>query len=124
MADLATNLGVVPQTQTTTNAAVGRGLRVTLDSSGTVSVSAIGVAGDYVTLVDIPASTPGACNAMGNGAKVAALASEACAVGDAAYSAASGKFSKTSTNAVRVGKWVQAASGDGVLGVVQLEPQA
>ena len=41
-------------------------------------------------------------------------------IGDSAYSAASGKFSKTSTNAVLCGKWVLAASGDGVLGEVEL----
>ncbi len=124
MAELATNIGTVPMTVLTTAASVARGLRVTLDASGTVSVSAIGVRGDYVTETDIPASTYGAANPSGNGAKVSAVASEAVAVGDPAYSAASGKFSKTSTNAVLMGKWVQAASGDGVLGVVLLETVA
>jgi hypothetical protein len=57
---------------------------------------------------------------MSGGNKVPAVASEAVAVGDPAYTAAAGKFSKTSSSATLVGKWVLAASGDGVLGEVEL----
>jgi hypothetical protein len=124
MAELATNIGVVPQTILASTSAISRGYRVTLASDGTVSASAIGVRGDYIAVNDIAASSYGIGHACGTGAKISAVASEAVAVGDAAYSAASGKFSKTSTNAVLMGKWVQAASGDGVLGVVQLETVA
>ena len=124
MAELATNIGVVPQTILASTSAISRGYRVTLASDGTVSASAIGVRGDYIAVNDIAASGYGTGHACGTGAKIAAIASEAVAIGDAAYSAASGKFSKTSTNAVLMGKWVQAASGDGVLGVVQLETVA
>lgn len=124
MAELATNIGVVPQTILASTSAINRGLRTTLASDGTVSVSAIGVRGDYITVNDVAASSYGTGHACGTGAKISALASEAVAIGDLAYSAASGKFSKTSTNAVLMGRWVQAASGDGVLGVVQLETVA
>lgn len=120
MAEMATYVGVTPRTVIATNVAIGRGLRVVKDSSGTVAVAGIGVRGDYVTIADIEASKPGMACSMADGAKVPAVASEACAVGDDAYSAASGKFSKTSTNAVYCGRWSLAASADGVLGEVEL----
>jgi hypothetical protein len=123
MAELATNIGIVPMTVKATNVAITRGKRVTLDSSGTVAVSAIGVRGDYVTVNDIAASDYGNASPMQAGQKVSAYASEAVAVGDAAYSAASGQFSKTSTNAVLVGKWAQAAAAN-TLGVVLIETVA
>jgi hypothetical protein len=123
MAELATDIGLVPMTVLTTNVAVTRGKRVTIDSSGNASVSAIGVRGDYVTSNDIAASDYGNATPMQAGAKVSAYASETVAVGDAAYSAASGQFSKTSTNAVLVGKWVQAAAVN-TLGVVLIETVA
>lgn len=123
MADLATHIGIVPMTVLASTSAISRGYRVTLASDGTVSASAIGVRGDFVMVNDVAASGYGTANPMTNGAKVDAFASEAVAVGDAAYSAASGAFSKTSTNAVLVGKWVQAASAN-TLGVVLLETVA
>lgn len=121
MADIATYTGVTPIAKTLTNAACARGLRVALDSSGTISAAAIGVRGDYVTMQDGVANQVIEVTPAGTPAKVPAVASEAVAVGDTAYSAAAGKFSKTSTSAVLMGKWVMAASGDGVLGEVQLE---
>ncbi len=120
MADIATYTGVTPISKPLTAAACARGLRVTLDSSGTVSASAIGVRGDYVTLRDGVASEVVPVVPSGTPAKVPAVASESVAIGDPAYSAASGKFSKTSTSAVLMGKWTMAASADGVLGEVQL----
>jgi len=119
MAEMATYIGIEQRT-VTANAAIGRGLRGTLNSSGTLDLSAIGVAGDYVALHDIEANKPGAAASIAGGGKVPAVASEATLVGDIAYSAASGQFSKTAAGAVAVGKWVLAASGAGVLGEVEL----
>lgn len=124
MAELATYVGIAPRTIKSTNVAQARGVRVVRDSSGTTAVADATVRGDYVTLQAIEASAYGqACNAAGGG-KVPALASEAVAVGDLAYAAAAGKFSKTSTNAALMGRWTLAASGDGVLGEVELLPVA
>lgn len=120
MAELATYLGVLPKTISLTNAACARGVRVTRNSSGLCAVADATTRGDYVTLRDgaalevidaVPAGTP---------AKVPALASEAATVGALAYAAAAGKFSVTSTNAALMGRWTLAASGDGVLGEVEL----
>ena len=123
MADLATHIGTVPMTVLASTSAINRGYRVTLASDGTVSASAIGVRGDFVTTGDIAASGYGGATPLNGAQKVDAFASEAVSVGDAAYSAASGAFSKTSTNAVLVGKWVQAAAAN-TLGVVLLETVA
>lgn len=119
MAEMATYAGAKPRT-ITANAALARGLRVTLNSSGTCDVQDASAAGDYVTLQAVEALKTGAAVNIASGCKVPALASEATTVGDAAYAAASGKFSKTSTNATLVGRWTLAASGDNVLGEVEL----
>jgi hypothetical protein len=121
MAEPATYLNVTPISRKNTAVAIGRGLRCLIDANGLISVAGILVKGDVVTAQDFaaageyglvfPVSSPGA---------VPAVASEAVAVGDDAYSAANGQFSKTSTGAVYVGRWVQAASGAGVLGAVLL----
>lgn len=125
MAELASTIAVSPITILATAVAQVRGVRVTLDSTGATAVSAIGVRGDFVTDQAIAASEYGLAYSTNGGGVVAALASEATAVGDPAYSAASGKFSKsTGGGAVLVGKWVQAASADGVLGMVLLETVA
>jgi hypothetical protein len=120
MAELATYIGVTPVSVALTAAAIGRGVRVTRNSSGLCAATAIGTRGDYVTLREGVASEVIPAVSAGSPAKVPALASEAVAVGDLAYSAANGKFSKTSTDAVLMGRWTLAASGDGVLGEVQL----
>ena len=120
MALQATYIGATPRTITATNVAQARGVRVALDSSGTTAIADATVRGDFVTLQAIPASGSGVAASMSDGAKVPALASEAVTVGDLAYSAADGKFSKTSTNAVLVGRWSLATSGNAVLGEVEL----
>lgn len=120
MADLATYNSVSPVTIKVGAAAVARGVRVLLGSDGTVSAASAAARGQYVTLREgaIGEAIPGV--AAGTPAKVPALASEAVDVGDPAYSAANGKFSQTATDAVYMGVWTMAASGDGVLGEVQL----
>lgn len=120
MAELATYTGVTPISKKLTNSAIGRGLRVVLNSSGVVALAGIGVPGHYVTLQSGAADEVVPVVPLGTPAKIPAVASEAVAVGDKAYSAANGKFSKTSTDAVEVGVWTLAASADGVLGEVQL----
>lgn len=120
MAELATYTGVTPITKKLTNATIGRGIRVALNSSGLVSAAGIDAPGHYVTLQSGAANEHIPVVPLGTPAKVPAVASEAVAVGDKAYSAADGKFSKTPTDAVEIGVWTQAASADGVLGEVQL----
>ncbi len=118
MAEMATYAGPSERTGIA-NAALVRGVRVTRNSSGTLDVTAAATRGDYVTAQDIAAAKAGQVFESTHG-KVPALASEATLVGDTAYGAASGKFSKTSTNAAVMGRWTLAASGDGVLGEVEL----
>lgn len=124
MPDPSTYIGVEPVTIKATAVAQARGIRVTLNSSGETAKSAIGVRGDYVTMQAIGASEVGLATFTSGGGVVPALASEAVAVGDLAYSAADGKFSKTASGAVLMGRWTQAASGDGVLGQVLLNSAA
>ena len=107
------------KTVTATAVAIVRGARLLLNTNGLVSVAGLTICGDYVALQDIAASGTGLAAPIGGGGSVPMLASENCTVGAAAYSAASGKTSKTSTNAVLVGKWLQAPSTD-TLGVVEL----
>jgi hypothetical protein len=123
MATLATTVIPLQKTVTATNVALGRGVRVTLNSSGLVAASAIGVQGDYITLQAIPASGTGLAAPIGAGGSVPIQASEATAVGDAAYSAASGQASKTSTNAVLLGKWLQVGAAN-ALAIVELKTVA
>jgi hypothetical protein len=125
MAELASTIGVVPITVLATAVAQVRGVRVTMDSTGACAVSAISERGDFVVDQAIAASDRGIGYSLNGGGVVAALASEATAIGDPAYSAAVGKWSKsTGGGAILMGKWVQAASGDGVLGCVLLETVA
>jgi len=119
MAELACDSGASLLTVTLTAASAVRGVRVTTNSSGLVAVQDATARGDFVLAQDGAASAVIAAFDAQEGI-VPALASEACAVGDLAYAAASGKFSKTSTNAALMGRWVQAASGDAVLGSVKL----
>lgn len=127
MAIPASNVGVEPRTILNSTAAeLARGVRVTVGASGTCTVAGLAVRGDFVTNQVIPISVASATPKAGlgystsGGGQVPALASEAVAVGDDAFSAADGKFSKTSTSAVYMGRWVIAASADGVLGAVEL----
>lgn len=120
MAEIATYRAVESVTVRATGTAIAKGARVALNSDGEVAVAAIEVRGEYVTLQAIAADGVGLAALSQQGA-VLAIASESVAIGDPAYSAASGKFSKTSGGgAVLMGKWTQAASGDGVLGQVEL----
>ena len=117
---MATYIGIQPRT-ILANAALGRGIRVSLNSSGSCDASGITDAGDYITLTAIEAAKVGNATSMHGGGKVPAISSEAAAVGDPAYTAASGKFSKTSgSSAVLVGKWALATSGADVLGEIEL----
>jgi hypothetical protein len=120
MAELASYIIANPQTVIPSAVAVVRGARYLLASTGLVAITDNSIRGDYVALTAAAASEPFQAASMSEPGHVPALASEATVVGDLAYSAASGKFSKTSANAVLVGRWKQAASGDGVLGVVEL----
>lgn len=120
MADLATYIGVTPRSINLTNAAIVRGVRVTRNSSGLCAVADATIRGEYVTAQSGAALETIQAFSMADGGKVPALANEACAVGDAAYAGASGKFSKTSTNAAVLGRWTLAASADGVIGEVEL----
>lgn len=121
MAEMATYVGIEPRTILASSVAQARGVRVTRNSAGATAIQDATLRGDYVTLTAIEASSVGQAASMSGGGKVPALASEATTVGDIAYAAASGKFSKTSTSAAVVGRWTLAASGDGVLGEVELE---
>jgi hypothetical protein len=119
MAEMASYIGIEPRIINAAGVAIARGLRATLNSSGTYDLAGIGVKGDMIALADIEANKPGPAASLNGGGKVPAVASEAVAVGDAAYSAASGQCSKTSAGAVALGKWTQPASGAGVLSEIE-----
>ena len=121
MAEMATYIGVEPRTVQNGGTALSRGTRVTLQSTGLVAQQDNTARGDYVLLHDIAANEAGAAASMQGGGKVPAVASEATLVGDLAFTATAGRFSKTATSNVAVGRWVQPASGAGVLGEVELE---
>jgi hypothetical protein len=103
---------------------IGRGLRVTLQSTGVVALTGIGSRGDYILLSDGEANGAAVGLCLNSGEKAPAVASEATNIGDLAYSAANGQVSKTAAGAVLVGRWTQAASGAGVLGEIELETAA
>lgn len=123
MATQATYVGIEPRTVIPTAVAVQRGLRYTLNSSGLVAASAIGVRGDFIALTDAAASEAFAAASMQGGGKVPAVASETTTVGAAAYSAANGQTSVTSTSAVLIGKWTTATAAN-ALGEVELSNPA
>lgn len=122
MAELASYVAIQPRTIQNTNAALVRGMRVTLASTSLVALTPDATTrGDFVTLVDMDASTAGSAAAIANGEKVPALFDGAIAVGALAYaSATAGMFSPTSTNAALMGRCSLAASGTGILGEVEL----
>lgn len=117
MAELAANTASEIFSVNLTAVAVARGIRLTLDSSGTCAASAIGVRGDYMSAQAGAASQTGVgAFSMQKSGIINATASEAIAVGDLCYSAANGLVSKSSGGgAVIVGKANTAASGSGVL---------
>lgn len=120
MAEMATYIGIEPRT-IIANAAIARGLRCSLNASGTYDIQDNTARGDMVSMHDIEAGKPGEAASLWGGGKVPAVASEATLVGDLAYTATLGRFSKTATSNVLLGRWVQPASGAGVLGEVELE---
>ncbi len=129
MAELAAATNAPLFTVKNSTVAIVRGVRMTFDSTGVVTAAASTVRGDYVAATAIAASTAtldqfGAAFSAGVAGIVPALAAEACAVGDPAYSDASGKWGKTSASHVLMGKWVTATSGDNVLGEVLVETVA
>jgi hypothetical protein len=125
MATVATNLIPLQKTVTATAVAIARGTRVTLNSSGLVAASAIGVRGDYIVLENIAASGTGIAAPINAGGSVNVLAGEAsCDRGDAAYTMAAGLTGITTTGgAVLLGKWLQ-TTANGSLGVIELAPIA
>lgn len=124
MATVATTIIPLQKTVTATAVAIARGTRLTLDSSGTVAASALGVRGDYIALEDIPASGTGLAAPINAGGSVPVIAGEAsCDRGDAAYSMAAGLTGVTTTSAVLMGKWLQ-TTASGALGVIELGPIA
>lgn len=120
MAELNTTLNVVPVTaKASAGVSFTRGLRGVLESTGTYALAGISEQGQLVADTPTDAAAGYFLGANINGsAAIPAVASEAVVVGDVAYTAASGKTSKTSTNATRIGIWSQAASADGVIGTI------
>jgi hypothetical protein len=119
MSEMATYVGIEPRT-IIANAALSRGVRCTINSSGTYDVQDASAVGDMVTLGSIEAGKPGPAAAMAGGGKVPALcANVTIAVGDPAYTAANGLFTNVSTNATFVGHFTQPGS-NAVLSEVEL----
>lgn len=125
MAELAANTNSPAFTVIPSAVAVARGIRVTLASTGLVAASAISERGDFVSAVAAAVSEPFAAYSLQAGSIVPMTASEAIAIADPIYSAATGLVSKTSGGgAVLLGKAVSAASGTGILFEVLLENPA
>jgi len=120
MAELASYIIASPRTIQLTAASVTRGVRVVRNSSGLCAVTTAAIRGDYVTMTTGAASESIQACSMFEGAKVPAMFDGAIAVGDLVYAGANGKFSPTATSAVCVGRCTLAASGDNVLGEVEL----
>jgi len=123
MAELITTINAVPVTaKAGAGVSFTRGLRGVLDSSGTYTLAGVGEHGQLVA--DTPTEAAAGyflgC-ALAGGTTIPAVTSESVVIGEVAYTAASGKFSKTSTSAVRVGMWVQGATADGALGIIFLD---
>jgi hypothetical protein len=110
---------IEPRTIQIGGSAIGRGLRVTLLSTGLCALAGIGVRGDYVTRQDIAANESGLAISMSGGENAQVVASETVNIGDLAYSAANGQASRTSAGAVLIGRWTQ-ASTVGLPGEIEL----
>lgn len=126
MAELATTLGVEPQTVHLTAVAVVRGVRLQLDSSGTCAVTGANtIRGDYVTAQAGVASEYILAFPMQTGLVMAlagpALTNNTTAIGETAYAVATtGTFTNSSaSSAVAVGRWTTVTAND-ALGSVQL----
>jgi len=120
MAELATYIGIVPQTIKVGASALARGVRVSLDSGGLATVTDASTRGDFITLQAGAIGEFIAAAPMSDGGAVPALAGEAsCDQGDLAYSYAGGAVGVTSSGAVIVGRWRQ-TTASGKLGSIQL----
>jgi len=122
MAEAATYRGIHPVTVIASASGVVRGVRVTRQSNGQVTVQDASARGDYVTLQAGDSALTGkpVLAVLAQQGKVPALVTgTTTVVGDLAYAAASGQFSKTSTNATLVGRFTT-ATVSGALGEVEL----
>jgi hypothetical protein len=119
MAEMATYVGIEPRS-INLNAAVNRGLRVSINSSGTYDVQDATAVGDFVLIEDGEAAKPVLAASVAGGGKVPALAVVQVAIGDTAYSATGGKFTNVSTSATLMGKFTQATGGANALTEVEL----
>lgn len=116
------NISIRKSISTGANTTLQRGIRVVIGSDGKATAAGAGVRGDYVTLHAIPASSIGLAAPIQQGS-LPIQASTTTAVGDAAYSAASGQVTNVSTNAVLIGKFLQIGAAN-ALAVVELETVA
>lgn len=126
MAELATELGIQPQTRKLTAVAVVRGVRLQLDSNDLVAVTGANtIRGDFVALQAGAASEFIAVAPMQDGLVPAlagpALTNDTTAVGETAYAVATtGTFTNSSaSSAVAVGRW-RTVTANSKLGSVQL----
>lgn len=109
------------------NTAYVRGTRVTIQSDGTVATQDATLRGDFVMLQDVgSAATPVKAQAapLGAGGSLPLVSLVTAAVGDSAYSAAAGKVTNVSTNAILVGTYRQAVTVANTLAVVELKTVA
>lgn len=98
----------------TAAAATAYGLRVHLNASSAWAISGISVRGLGHAAEGIASGARGPVRLINCGGELTGIASEAIAVGDTVYSAASGKMSKTSGGgAVAMGTASSAAGADG-----------
>jgi len=121
MAELAPYAGANLLSFNSTNAAIARGARVVLDSSQTVSAAGATVRGEGVAMYAGAALAPLAVGVFQSGGVLPCIGDAAIAINTAVYSAASGKVSATSTNAVLIGKAFTACTADGTLFSVLIE---
>lgn len=117
MAELCTTIGDFAISFTATAAVTpSRGARLLIASDGTYGLAPIGDVGQGFCQYTVSDSGGSGTYKPWNGQGTqVGIASEAIAVGDDVYTAASGKCSTTATNALWLGRAKQAATGDGVL---------
>ena len=113
-------VGVNPITIEAAGTALARGVRCTRDANGNFAVTAAATRGDMVTLQAIALSEFGAAASAQDGAILPIVSLTTANVGDAAYGAADGKVSTTSTNAAIVGRYRTAVAAANTFGEVQL----
>lgn len=117
MAELCTTIGDFAISFTATAGVTpARGARLVIASDGTYGLAPIGEIGQGFNQFTVAsAGGSGTYKPLNAPGTQVAIASEAIAVGDDVFTAASGKCSTTATAAVFIGRAKQAASGDGVL---------